>query len=231
MRRLFVSALALAAVALAPGESAALTKSAQSAAPELRWEDAFSVKDAPKNVHFAATYVDGKGRSHSLEVFRQGTERLVRKTDGRLALHVEKQADGDYGYRLIDHARAALIEVSRNNLFRIGVFTEWYGLAHVLAKPAGKHTLSRESGSVEKTPVGECRYIRIERPHAATQHVCWSNTWKLPLRILAEDNKGAKKEVFAIQSVEAKITDALVFHVDTVGLMQINADQDIAPND
>jgi hypothetical protein len=230
MKRAFVSAMALAAAALLAQEGAAEPKAKGNPA-ELGWDDVFSAKGAPKAVHFSATYVDGKGREHALEVFRDGTDRLVRKTDGRLELYVEKKADGDYGYRLVDRARAALIEVSRVNLYRIGVFTDWYGLAHVLVRPTGKHELVREGGAVEKTAAGECRYVRIERPNAPIQHVCWSSTWKLPLRIVTEDAKGGKKEVFAIKSVEGKIADPAVLRINPAGLAVIDADQDIAPND
>ena len=103
----------------------------------LDWDQAFPTAAAPAQVHFLARYTDALGAPHRLEVWRDGDRRLRRRTDDRLDLHVEKGADGEHRYQLVDHARAVVVSVDRTTLYRIGSFSDWVGLAHVLSPLAG----------------------------------------------------------------------------------------------
>jgi hypothetical protein len=45
------------------------------------WEESFPTRAAPAQVHFVASYRDGVGRMHQIEVWRESDLRLRRKTD------------------------------------------------------------------------------------------------------------------------------------------------------
>ena len=114
------------------------------------WEAAFPIWAAPQQVYFRAEYRDDLGRAHELQVWRQAELRLRRKTDQSIDLFVEKSQSGEYAYRLIDHDRKILINADRTALYRIGVFSDWIGLAHVLNIPRGGYRIA-ESPRVQRT--------------------------------------------------------------------------------
>lgn len=196
----------------------------------LAWDDAFSLKGAPAFVHVKASYTDGQGRAHTLEMWREGDKRLRRTTDGALDLLVEKDKAGEYVYRLVDRKRKALIEVNRTSLYRIGVFSDWGSLAGMLARPTkGSVKVERTGRPAEVTPVGACSWVRVLRGNGAAQEVCWSKVWRLPLKIRAESPKKEPTVTFQITEVTGKPIKADVFAVDTAGLAVIHADEDISP--
>ena len=107
-----------------------------------QWDAAFPTRDAPQQVYFRAGYHDDVGRTHRLEVWREADLRLRRRTDEAIDLYVEKSGSGEYEYRLIDHDRKILIRADRTTLYRIGVFSDWIGLAHVLKVPRGGYRVT-----------------------------------------------------------------------------------------
>ena len=220
--RVTLAALALPALAFAA--------SAHAADKPLTWDDAFSLRDAPKGVHVKASYTDGKGRSHELEMWRDGDRRLRRRTDDKLELHAEKQGGGEYAFRLIDLAKKRLLEVNRTNLYRIGVFADWPALAGMITKPKPAHTLRPGARPKEKTPVGECRWVHLEIKGGGAQEICWSARFKLPLIIQTVAPAGTFTTVFQVKQVDVKVPGADVFKVSSAGLTVIRADEDIDPS-
>jgi hypothetical protein len=220
--RLTLAALALPALAFAA--------SAHAAAKPLKWEDAFSLRDAPKGVHLKASYVDGKGRSHELEVWRDGDRRILRRTDDKLDLFAEKTSGGEYAFRIVDRAKKRLIEVNRTNLYRIGVFADWSALAGMLTRPKGAHTLRPGGRPKERTKIGECRWVRLEIQGSGAQEICWSDRLKVPLLIQTVAPAGGFTTVFQVKQVDLKVPGAEMFNVSSAGLTVIRADEDIDPS-
>ena len=56
-----------------------------SASRHLQFEQVFGEVGEPKTLHFRADYVSG-GAPHRLEVWRDGTKRLVRRTDDAIEI-------------------------------------------------------------------------------------------------------------------------------------------------
>lgn len=214
----------LAALALA------LPASAHAATSSLKWEDTFSLREAPKGIHIKASYVDGKGRSHDLEVWRDGDQRIRRRTDDKLELLAEKASSGEYAFRIVDLAKKRLIEVNRTNLYRIGVFADWPALAGMLTRPKGPHTLTPGSRPKERSQIGECRWVRLEIRGSGPQEICWSDRFKVPLLIQTVAPAGGFTTVFQVKQVDVKVPAAEVFKVSSAGLTVIRADEDIDPS-
>lgn len=217
---------ALAALAL---PVLAFAASAHAEDKPLTWDDTFSLRDAPKGVHVKATYTDGKGRSHDLEMWRDGDRRIRRRTDDKLEIFAEKQG-GEYAFRLVDLAKKRLLEVNRTNLYRIGVFADWPALAGMITKPKLAHTLRPGTRPKEKTQLGECRWVRIEIKGGGAQEVCWSARFKLPLLIQTASPAGGFTTVFQVKQVDLKTPGPEVFKISTKGLTVIRADEDIDPS-
>src|SRR5262249_27781719 len=148
-----------------------------------RWEHVFTARSAPKTIQFRATYEDGAGRSHTVVQWRDSDRRLRRDTDGVLSVFVVKGVSGEHTIDLFDRRRAARIRISRTNLYRIGLSSDWPTLATNLQRPPGAHRILPSSGGVVKTKVGPCRFFTLESRDAPTRHVCWSSLWGLPLII------------------------------------------------
>jgi hypothetical protein len=220
----FVIALALGLLALASG--------ARAEDKPLTWEEAFSLAGAPNGVHIKASYVDGKGKPHTLEVWRDGDRRLRRRTDDALDLLADKAAGGDYAFRLVDHGSRRLVAVNRTNLYRIGVFADFPALAGLLARPKGAHALHREARSRSRFAGGECRWMRLEfeAQRAQPQSICWSDRFKVPLRIEGKAADGSVVTLFEVKQLEAKMPGDEAFKVDTKGFTVVKADQDIDPS-
>jgi len=205
------------------------------------WDSVFSLAGAPKGVHLTASYLDSKGRSHALELWRDGDSRLRRRTDDKLDLFAEKTKGGDYTFRLIDLAAKRLFEVSRTNLARIGVFPDFPALAGILARPKVAHSLHRDGRPIERTRVGDCGWVRLEVKGGGSKDICWSDRFKVPLLIKAPTPPQAGSQAspgpggpttihFEVKQIEAKVPSTEVFKVPQRGLHVIRADQDIDPS-
>ncbi len=211
------------------GACIALATAATADERAVAWDEAFSTKAAPATVHFHATYKDARGGQHALEVWRDGARILRRKTDEALDLVVERR-DKEYAYRLVDHVNKRVVRVTRTNLYRIGTFSDWSSLSGMLARPDGPFTLAPAAAAAEATPIGACRTFRVARRGAAADEVCWSAAWGVPLRIRRADAAGRMQTVFAIDLIEKKLAGPSVFQVPSDGMIEVRADDDIAPS-
>jgi hypothetical protein len=197
-----------------------------------QWEAAFPTRGAPSQVHFRAVYRDGFDRAHELEVWREADLRLRRRTDDSIDLYVEKSVSGEYEYRLVDHDRNMLIRADRTTLYRIGVFSDWIGLAHVLKVPRGEY---RIMPAVRQSPAslrGECLWQRLELtlPSSAPTEICWSSRWGLPLEI-GTDAKNGFRSRFSVEEVGTFASAPEIFTVARDGLVEIDAGPDAEVSD
>ena len=210
MRRALVTVAALATLA-----------SSASAAP-LSWDAMFSGAGAPARVRLVATYRDAGGGEHRLRLWREGGQRLVRRTDDRIELHVDRAGD-DYRYFVVDRARGLEYEATRTNLMRIGIFAHWGALSTLLSRPSGPYRL-RAAGSA-RTPLGSCRRFELSRGRDR-QRICWSDPWKVPLSIERRGAHGGSPLLEVVELAQDGVSDD-VFTLPT-GLQHIDANRDIA---
>ena len=188
------------------------------------WDQAFSIERAPARVHFRARYQDQAGASHAVQVWRDGN-RLRRDTDDRLAMYVEHKPGADDRFEVIDRSRAVAYKVSRLNLFRIGSFPDWTGLASMLVRPRANAEVTPAGERPEQTPAGTCRWLK-----PGDRRVCWSARWRLPLRIVARDSAGRWKQVLTIDQVSGERFADGIFTPRIAGLTEIDVDRDVHPD-
>jgi hypothetical protein len=189
------------------------TLSAQADGASSIWEAAFPIAAAPAHVYFRALYIDGLGQSHILEVWRDADRRLRRKTDDAIDLYVTMKASGEPDYHIVDHKRGAVIHADRLTLYRMGRFSGWLGLAHVLDAPRGAYTVTSLPKAPASKSTGQCAWFRLEvaEPVRTLNDVCWSARWGLPLEINSTDANGDSATArFSVERVnEFQPTDAI----------------------
>ncbi|MEA2856828.1 MAG: hypothetical protein QOH98_1149 [Methylobacteriaceae bacterium] len=203
---------------------AALASAMSAAAePAENWQTAFP-RDAAaeQSVYFGARYVDASGVEHRQEVWREASNRLRRVTDDRLDLIVERDADGEYQYRLADRERHIMVLADRTSLYRAGIFSDWEGLAYALSRPRAEHELIAQRAS-EQTAAGSCSWttLIVKTPAESASRICWSSEWGLPLSI--QTRRGDEWVMqFAITEVRAFQPSDTVFQVDPAGYLEMD---------
>lgn len=201
---------------------------------DLSWEQAFPVAAAKSDVYADARFEGSDGQRHRLQLWRHGTLFLHRRTDAALDLYLEKADDhADYRYRLFDHQRRMLIEVNRAHLYRIGVFSDWFGLAHVLDRPKAAfqvHAATPLSDEHRSDCVWRVLLREGERDGAGTR-ICWSEEWGLPLVIRTPAGKGKWSDRFVVERTVADglPAEALVVPPLPDGYATFDAGSEIAP--
>ena len=186
------------------------------------WDEAFPTAAAPTEVYFRADYLDGFGKPHRLQVWRDADRRLRRRTDELIDLYVERSGDGDYGYRLVVHARKTIIRADRAMLYRIGIFSDWRSLAYVLDPPRGTYGLARDPSEAASTSAESCDWFRLEAGSPSrVSRVCWSRRWGVPLAIDAMTSEGAWTRRFTVEHIRVFRADARIF-APPDGLVQVD---------
>ena len=207
-----------------------LAASTPGAGAQVAWDDAFPTASAPPNVYFQARYLDARGDSHRLEVWREADVRLRRKTDEAIDFSVERDLSGGYVYRLVDRARQTVVAADRAMLYRMGLFSDWRGLAHVLDVPRGEFRIAPIAEAPNKAAHGPCAWFRLETAKpSSTSEICWSREWGLPLIIRTAGAGGTER--FVVEDVRGFLPDATTFTLPRDGLLRLDAGPDETPFD
>jgi hypothetical protein len=152
-------------------------------ADTLDWNTAFPVDQAPQQVYLQANYLDSKGMPHTLQMWREGEQRLSRLTDHNVMISISRKTGAEDDYQLYDLKRNTVVSADRSHLYRIGIYANWNGMAHILTIPQGVYTITAEQSSPQSTTWGLCRWYQLSIPDQDDRHICWSSAWGLPLLI------------------------------------------------
>ncbi len=208
--------------------AAAVFSASSSHAATLDFDHVFSTRGEPAATHFQATYLAG-GTEHHVEVWRDGERRIRRRTDDKaesFAVHDpgnKQSGSPDYHLSVLDLGRKIRTDIDRDNLYRIGQFTDWFDLGHGLRHPKGEYRLvpaATPHGAARA--IGACEWVALVQG-TQTTHVCWSTTAKLPLLIQAADGR----TVWRVTSVDHKTIPDKVFAIQDAGFIRNDANADI----
>jgi hypothetical protein len=192
-------------------------------ANELKFEWAFSAKGEPRALHYHATYFSG-GTEHRMEVWRDGETRLKRRTDDAVETYAfHKPGDADYRLSVLDLKKRIHTRIDRNNLYRIGNFTDWFDLSHNLKHPGGDYQLATAQAPADaENAIANCQWFDLSEA-GRTSHICWSKASRLPLLIQAQDGK----TVWKVTSLDRKSIPGNIFEIHDEGFVHNDANQDI----
>jgi hypothetical protein len=203
--------------------AAAVFSATCSHAATLDFDHVFSTRGEPAATHFQATYLAG-GLEHHVEVWRDGDRRIRRRTDDKAESFAVRQPGGpDYQLSMLDLGRRIRTDIDRDNLYRIGQFTDWFDLGHGLRHPKGDYRLvpaATPHGAAQA--IGACAWIALVQG-TQTTHVCWSAQAKLPLLIQAADGR----TVWRVTHVDHKAIPDAVFAIRDTGFVRNDANADI----
>jgi hypothetical protein len=229
------TALAVVASGAAAREATASNARVASApAPSLSWERAFPVERSAPDVHLEATFHGSDGKPHRLELWRHGRTFLHRKTDDALDLYVVATAARDYAYRFVDHRRHVVTGVRRDNLYRIGVFSDWFGLAHVVDRPKAAFQLRAAADPHPSAARRDCTWRELltdGKDAASAARICWSTRWATPLVIEQRGADGGWAETFSVQRAEPAHfrSGETALPATPAAYAYVDADHEIAP--
>ena len=218
-------AMLLAALGL-PGVAAATAGEAKS----LAFDKVFSDVGEPARVHFEASY-QAKGAAHVMSVWREGRMRLRRSTDDKIETFVTRAKSGvDYDMVVLDKPRKIATRISRDNLYRVGNFTDWFDLAHGLRHPKGPYTLTKAAApqapaasALVPAPVAPCTWYALEQQGHAVR-VCWSASARLPMVMV--DEAGTTLWHVTLVDRQAIPPSVFVVHDEDYVRNDANADMD-----
>ena len=193
------------------------------ASAALDFDQVFATRGEPESLHFRVRY-DLHGVTHQLEVWRDGERRLRRRTDDAIETLVIRDRPGpDWQVTVLDLKRKVRTDVDRSNLSRLGVSTDWFGLAHGLHRPAGAFVLIRSSApAAEPAPVADCRWYALQRDGRESR-ICWSQRYRVPLMIV----NGRSAPEWQVELVESTRAAGDTFRIRDQGFVRNDADQDI----
>ena len=188
------------------------------------FEQVFQTPGEPASLHYQASFFRD-GKQHHMEVWRDGNTRLKRRTDDAVETYVTHASKGpDFELTVLDLKRKILTRIGRDNLYRIGNFTEWFDLAHGLKFPVGDYALAPtiQAPQAAPKPYAPCRWYELTQGHRITR-ICWSGTAHLPMLML--DGDGTL--LWQITQLERPWKDASVFKINDEGFVRNDANQDI----
>jgi hypothetical protein len=195
-------------------------------AGELRFEQAFDAGSSPASLHYQASYRAG-GMLHRVEVWRDGDQRVRRRTDDRVEVHASREAgSAEFAMSILDLEKRIHTSVNRSNLYRIGSFTDWFDLAHGLRHPKGAYQLAgiaAPPGAV--APLQPCSWFELVQNGQASR-ICWSATDQVPMLIASGDGT----VVWRIDALEREPIAPDVFAIRDEGFLRNDANQDIEPD-
>ncbi|MBA5607787.1 hypothetical protein H3H36_20745 [Duganella sp. FT3S] len=202
---------------------AGIMAAAGSQAADLDFDKTFSSKGEARQLHYSATYL-AEGRTHAVQVWRDGEQRLKRRTDDKLETHIFKPAgQTEWQMVVLDLPRQIRTDIERTNLYRIGHFTDWFSMAHALTRPTGPYRLTAlKQAPVADAPLGPCRWYALDRA-GTVSNVCWSGQLRLPLLIA----DGGGKTLWRVTSASTAALPRAAFALNDAGFVHNNANADI----
>jgi len=190
------------------------------AAHAATFEQVFSVKGEPAATHFVARYM-AAGTEHQLEVWRDARH-VRRHTDERTDTVAVRQGEG-YRMAVLDLQKKIRTDIDRDNLYRIGNFTDWYDLGHGLRHPKGEYQLTPASAPAgAPAAIAACKWVDLQQGGHVT-HVCWSGKSKVPLLMVAKDGR----VVWRITEIDHRPIKRDTFAVQDAGFVRNDANKDI----
>jgi hypothetical protein len=203
--------------------AAAVLSAPLSSAATLDFDHVFSTRGEPAATHFEATYLAG-GAEHHVEVWRDGERRIRRLTDDKAeSFALRTPGSPDYRLSVLDLGKKIRTDIDRDNLYRIGQFTDWFDLGHGLRHPKGGYRLVPAASPHEAArAIGACEWVALVQG-TQTTHVCWSTTATLPLLIQAADGR----TVWRVTHVDHKTIPDKVFAIQDAGFIRNDANADI----
>ncbi len=192
-------------------------------AKEPTFERIFSDKGEPSALHYQAVFT-AKGAEHHLEVWRDGEQRVKRRTDDVIETYAfRKPGDPEFHLSILDMKKRIHTQIDRTNLYRIGNFTDWFDLTHGLKHPMGGYRVAKAQAPVGAPKAVEaCQWYDLTQDQRIT-HICWSAHSRIPLVIQAQD--GAV--VWRVTTLDQKPIPAKTFEIHDEGFVRNDANQDI----
>lgn len=201
-----------------------LVSTGQASPAQLNFDKTFNANNAPHAAHFRAQY-ETAGKTHLLEVWRNRDLSLKRRTDDAIETYVSKSnSDPEWRMVLLDLHQKIRTDIDRTNLYRVGHFVDWFGMAHGLSRPIGAYELRR----VASVPgglrtVAPCRWYQLSNQGKESK-ICWSDAMKLPLMITTSDGQVQ----WRMLEVDTRPLSPKTFHVADEGFARNNANADIS---
>lgn len=194
------------------------------AGASLDFDRVFAAAGEPRSVHARVLYRSPDG-VHRLELWRNGDRRLRRDTDGTVrSFAVHRPGEPAYRLSVLDARRRVRTDVSRDGLYKMGSFTDWFDLAHGLKHPLSGYTLARTAVPPAGLPAppAPCRWYDLTQ-RGATARICWDAANRLPLQITT----AAGRLMWRVTALDRRPIPAAVFAIDDRGYVRNDADQDI----
>lgn len=195
-------------------------------AKDLSFDHVFNDKGEPNSLHYQGVYINQSGE-HQLEVWRDGPRRLKRRTDDSIETYAKRGSnDAEYQMWVLDLKKKINTRIDRTNLYRIGNFTDWFDLAHGLRHPKGQYQLvSAPTPSNVPKAVDVCQWYGLtQQDH--TSHICWSDRYRVPLQILAQDGQ----MIWNVKKIDRLALSPQIFVIHDEGFVRNDANQDIEPD-
>jgi hypothetical protein len=202
--------------------AAAPSGAAAGAPGSLDFDTVFSAKGEPAFLQYGVMFVS-KGAVHRMAVWRDHDRLLKRDTDGAITTFAVHKA-GDPAYQMIalDRKRRISTRISRESLYRIGSFTDWFDLTHGLRHPKVAYTLARGTAPAAMPRVpAPCAWYDLTQAGHLTR-ICWDAQARVPELIVSGGHL-----VWRVVSLDRRPIAASVFAVDDKGYVHDDADRDI----
>jgi len=202
--------------------AAAPSGAAVGAPKSLDFDTVFSAHGEPSFLHYGVMFVS-KGAVHHMALWRDRDRLLRRDTDAAIttfAVHTP----GDPAYQMIalDRKRRISTRISRESLYRIGAFTDWFDLTHGLRHPKIAYTLTTGAAPAAMPRVpSPCAWYDLVQGGRLT-HICWDAQARVSELIVS-----AGHLVWRVVALDRKPIAASVFVVDDQGYVHDDADHDI----
>ena len=193
--------------------------------PGATFESVFQSGDEPAALFYRAEFTGSDG-AHALQVWRDRQVRLRRKTDDALDTYVVRDSADPLEYQMtvVDYRKRITTRIDRNNLIRLGHFSDWFDLAHGLRHPIGAYRLAPTSAPAgAPTPAATCRWYALSQGKS-THRICWSTREHLPMVIWSDAIASA---VWRVTQVEHRSMGDEVFVPHDTGFVRNDANADI----